>query len=177
MSCASVSSPRPPPTAAHPRTWPCRRRALESPLCATNAAAAATAAASPRDAESPAAAGEELTVAAVADDAPAHRQFCHRCQRALCICAQLPRPLPNRTAFFLLQTRTERFNSISTARIAALGLENCRVLWPASKDDAVPAPADLPPGAGLLFPSANATLLSPGAPPPAGPTPALLRRR
>ncbi len=89
---------------------------------------------------------------------PAARERCWTCYkpRALCLCGRVPR-VGNRTRVTILQHPRERFHPIGTARLAWLGLENAEILRPRSpvtRSLAVPhRPA---PGAGLLFPRAEA---------------------
>ena len=102
--------------------------------------------------------------------APAARDTCRRCGRAICLCAHLPNDggAETKTAFVVVQSRHEYFNANSTGRLAQLGLRNCRLVWDSDNDEVVAKPP-LPPTAGVLFPGAGATMLGPGvgAAPPA----------
>jgi len=97
---------------------------------------------------------------------PASRTVCRRCDRALCLCDYLPEDggAQTRTAFHVVQSRSERFNAISTGRLASLGLERCTLSWDTDADERLPRPPTLPADAGLLFPGAGSTLLSRSAP-------------
>ena len=111
------------------------------------------------------------TVEPDVEDAPAARDTCRRCGRAICLCAHLPNDggAETRTAFVVVQSRHEYFNANSTGRIAQLGLRNCSLIWDIDNDDVVERPSQLPPTAGVLFPGAGATMLGTGvgAAPPA----------
>lgn len=56
------------------------------------------------------------------------RPQCPRCQRpqALCLCALIPN-LPSRTRVLILQHPSEVNHALNTARLAALGLQNCEI--------------------------------------------------
>ena len=145
-----LCSPRAPPRAASLRLRE-PRVALPLPRLRVRAAAA--------------------TVEPDVEAAPAARDTCRRCGRAICLCAHLPSDggLETRTAFVVVQSRHEYFNANSTGRIAQLGLRNCSLIWDIDNDDVVERPSQLPPTAGVLFPGAGATMLGTGvgAAPPA----------
>jgi hypothetical protein len=152
LLCAAAVSPLEAPLAA-PATplRPGVRRSRPSPPCA------ATTAAPPEAAEPD------------APPTPASRDFCRRCGRAICLCHALPADggAPTKLEFCIVQSRRERFNALSTGRLAQLGLANCSLVWDADNDEVLPQPA-LPPGAGVLFPGAGSKMLGPGdASPPA----------
>lgn len=96
------------------------------------------------------------------------RAHCYRCDRpaALCLCAVVP-ALQNRTGLQILQHRHERRHPIGTVRLLRMGLQRAEVhvLSPRPEDGACP-PVDLPPGAGLLYPSDDAQDLATVAEPP-----------
>jgi len=142
-----LCSPRAPPRAATARPW--SRTAQPLPRLYVRASAAI-----------------ELD----AEAAPAARDTCRRCGRAICLCAHLPSDggCVTRTAFVVVQSRHEYFNANSTGRIAQLGLRNCSLIWDSDNDEIIQRPS-LPPTAGVLFPGAGATMLGPGvgAAPPA----------
>jgi DTW domain-containing protein YfiP len=149
------------------------------PRRAAAAASAASGASRPAAAAASATAGgaSRLAAAAVAPppaapDAPsepaappAGRDVCRRCGRALCICAHLPADggADVATRFIVVQSRRERFNALSTGRLVQLGLRGCTLVWDVDNDEELPPPPDMPPGTGVLFPGAGATLLGPGA--------------
>ncbi len=79
------------------------------------------------------------------------RPVCYRCHKPqpLCICDRISR-VRNRTAIWIIQHPRERFHPIGTARIARLGLDDVE-LRVCFEPTGLP-PADLPPGAALLYP-------------------------
>jgi DTW domain-containing protein YfiP len=84
---------------------------------------------------------------------------CYGCFRpaAQCICGAIPR-IENRTDVLILQHRRERFHRFNTARIVHRALRHSQLLI-----DRVPGIArrlELKPGAGLLYPSPAARLIS-----------------
>lgn len=87
-----------------------------------------------------------------------HRPHCYRCDKpaAMCLCARIP-TLRNRTGLQILQHSGERRHPLGTARLLKLGLQNVglHVLFSNHLDGSCP-PVDLPPGSGLLYPSADA---------------------
>jgi DTW domain-containing protein YfiP len=95
---------------------------------------------------------------------PASRDMCRRCGRALCLCAHLPADggAAVATKFIVVQSRRERFNALSTGRLVELGLRGCKLVWDIDNDEQLPPP-EMPPGTGVLFPGAGATMLGPGA--------------
>lgn len=84
---------------------------------------------------------------------------CHHCRRPRidCFCAEIPR-VANRTSILILQHRRERKHPFNTVRIAERALVNCEVLIGYTGEFAT---MDLPiqPGAGLLYPGCDSTLL------------------
>ncbi len=96
---------------------------------------------------------------------PPSRTVCRRCDRALCLCSFLPDDggAETKTSFLIVQSRKERFNALSTGRLAALGLRRCSLVWDTDADERLPRPASLPPDAGLLYPGEGATMLSASA--------------
>lgn len=97
------------------------------------------------------------------DDARQRRERCLACFRPLadCHCSTIPL-IDNQVEVLILQHRRERFHPFNTARLAHQGLRNSTLLV-----DHVPqlaARLELRPGAGLLFPSRDARLLSSLAP-------------
>lgn len=95
---------------------------------------------------------------------PPSRTLCLRCLRALCLCSSLPDDGGARTraSFLVLQTRTERFNSLSTGRLVALGLARASLIVD-DGSERLPCPAVLHPSAGLLFPGPTSAVLSPAS--------------
>src|SRR5690606_6032084 len=86
------------------------------------------------------------------------RTTCYRCFRppSLCYCDHLP-SIQNRTRVTVLQHPREQFHPLNTARIVENGLSRSRVLrYSLSKFDAVLQGLDLPSGAAILYPSADA---------------------
>lgn len=86
------------------------------------------------------------------------RATCYRCHKPAltCICGSLER-VANRTAIWLLQHKRERHHPIGTARLAELGLANCRL--DVSYDVRAEPPVEVPAGTGLLYPGRGARLL------------------
>jgi DTW domain-containing protein YfiP len=86
------------------------------------------------------------------------RPICYRCWKpqVTCVCARVPR-VENRTGVLVLQHPRERLHPIGTARFAQLGLCNVRVevAWNAGRHEEH-APAWLPPGTALLYPTPHA---------------------
>lgn len=84
---------------------------------------------------------------------------CHRPQR-LCFCDAITH-VDNRTPVLILQHRRERFHPFNTARIVNESLRQC-TLMVAHNDELAQqfSVAELQPSAGLLYPGAEARLLS-----------------
>lgn len=91
------------------------------------------------------------------------RQECLRCRRPtdLCVCATVRR-VCNRTGVTILQHPGERDHPFNTARLARLALED--VALHTAWDGRIEA-VDLPPGAAVLYPGPDATLLGEGPSP------------
>ncbi len=86
------------------------------------------------------------------------RPYCYRCDKpaSMCLCSHLT-PIRNGIGVHVLQHPQERNHPIGTARLLRLGLAEVRVhVLGLSGKSAATAPADLPRGAGLLYPSADA---------------------
>lgn len=86
------------------------------------------------------------------------RPYCYRCDKpaSMCLCSRLT-PIRNTVGVHVLQHPRERRHPIGTARLLRLGLADVRVhALGLSGRSAVTAPVDLPGGAGLLYPSADA---------------------
>ncbi len=86
------------------------------------------------------------------------RPYCYRCDKpaSMCLCSRLT-PIDNGVGIHVLQHPQERRHAVGTARLLRIGLADVRihVLGLSGKSAAV-APVDLPGGAGLLYPSADA---------------------
>ena len=87
----------------------------------------------------------------------AGREQCYRCfkPKSGCVCARIT-PVPNKVGVTVLQHPRERFHPLGTARFVELGLESSRVVPAMGGARPLLRPIDLPPGAGLLYPSADA---------------------
>jgi DTW domain-containing protein len=86
------------------------------------------------------------------------RPFCYRCDKpsSMCLCSQLT-PIHNEVGVRVLQHPQERRHPIGTTRLLRLGLADVRVhVVRLSGKSAATPPVDLPAGAGLLYPSADA---------------------
>ncbi len=97
---------------------------------------------------------------------PVARPHCYRCDKpqSLCICALLT-PLDNRIGVHVLQHPRERRHPVGTVRLLRLGLSSLRVHVLALRGrSAACDPVELPPGAGLLYPAADARDLTTLAP-------------
>ncbi len=88
------------------------------------------------------------------------RQRCYQCFRpmSLCFCEAIPR-IDNRTEVLILQHVGERFHPFNTARIVRKALRRCHLI---AENNRRLASQHLPiqAGAGLLYPQANAPLLT-----------------
>ncbi|MCP4867849.1 MAG: DTW domain-containing protein [Proteobacteria bacterium] len=90
------------------------------------------------------------------------RPTCYRCFKPefLCVCGSLE-AIPNAVRVHVLQHPRERHHPIGTARLLRLGLQSVRVhVLELVGRGGESKPAALPPGAGLLYPSADARDLS-----------------
>lgn len=85
------------------------------------------------------------------------RAQCPRCERPLahCLCALIPR-LPSRTRVLILQHPQEARHALNTARLAALGLPNSRLLCAEQFNDLQELLADPQWHSCLLFPGEKA---------------------
>jgi len=88
------------------------------------------------------------------------RQRCYQCFRpmSLCLCEAIPR-IDNRTDVLILQHIVERFHPFNTARIVHKALRRCHLIVDHNRrlgTHHLPIQA----GAGLLYPQANARLLT-----------------
>lgn len=113
------------------------------------------------------------------------RDFCYRCYkpRARCMCGTVP-VVANRVPVWILQHFRERFHPIGTARLAMLGLEQCRCVvaysgLPGNSTSRLEkgvtrtswgsktllTPMDLPDGVAVLYPSEKAIPLEECEPP------------
>ncbi len=86
------------------------------------------------------------------------RPYCYRCDKptSMCLCDRLT-PVHNSIPVHVLQHAKERRHHLGTARLLRLGLADIRVqvLAQPSRSAAI-APAELPDGAGLLYPAEDA---------------------
>jgi len=82
------------------------------------------------------------------------RAQCSRCERPLshCLCALIPQ-LPSRTRVLILQHPQESRHALNTARLAALGLTNCKLHCAEHFDDLESLLSDARWHSCLLFPS------------------------
>lgn len=94
------------------------------------------------------------------------RSYCARCTRpaGYCVCAHVPR-LENRTRVLVLQHPDEARHPLNTARLAVLGLLEATLLV----GEVFDARLWLERPSWLLFPDAQAHVLSPGCAPSRGP--------
>ena len=81
---------------------------------------------------------------------------CYQCFRPkpLCFCKAIPR-IQNRTDVLILQHIGERFHAFNTARIVHKALDHCHLIVDHNRRLAT-RPLPIRPGAGLLYPHANA---------------------
>ncbi|WP_287028322.1 tRNA-uridine aminocarboxypropyltransferase [Pseudomonas sp. UBA6310] len=93
------------------------------------------------------------------------RPHCPRCIRPLshCLCALIP-SLPSRCRVLLLQHPSESGHALNTARLAALGLQNAELLVGERFEDLQGRLDDPGHRPCLLFPGADAEVLSAGIP-------------
>ncbi len=93
----------------------------------------------------------------------AAREECHVCRRpvGLCVCDAIT-AVEHAVPVTIVQHPRERGHAFGTARLARRALRHVdvQVAWPTP--DGLRVALDLPPGAALLYPSAQATLLEPG---------------
>jgi DTW domain-containing protein YfiP len=87
------------------------------------------------------------------------RERCYGCFRPLgdCFCSEIP-TIDNRTEVLIVQHMRERFHPFNTARIVRKALRNSRLIAAHTRDLA--ASLSFEPGAALLYPGSEATLLS-----------------
>ena len=99
---------------------------------------------------------------AVLAEPRADRHRCYRCMRpaVMCRCAELP-TVPTRTGIVVLQHPHERLHPFGTARLLALCMPNARVHTAyGGMNGPLRCEVDLPPGAAVLFPRADAANLA-----------------
>ncbi|MEO8606137.1 MAG: tRNA-uridine aminocarboxypropyltransferase [bacterium] len=94
------------------------------------------------------------------------RPHCWTCfkPRVACICDAIA-PVDNRVGVTILQHPRERFHVVGTVRIARLGLQRVRVEHCGPWTDPAAIRDRIPPGAALLYPSAEAREVASLAPP------------
>lgn len=87
-----------------------------------------------------------------------YRNFCYGCFRPAgdCFCAVIP-TIQNKTELLIVQHMRERFHPFNTARIVHRALQNSQLLVDHTRQLA--ERISLKPGAGLLYPGPQATLL------------------
>jgi len=92
---------------------------------------------------------------------PEPRPYCYRCDKpeSMCLCDYLA-PVANTVGVHVLQHPAERRHALGTARIVRLGLQSAQIHRMRQRQgSAATEPVELPPGAGLLYPSPDAQVL------------------